>query len=375
MPKVVIIQRVLAKYRVPFYEGLRETLTRRGIELEFIHGTGTDVEHKREILGELKWAQVVPEKYLSLAGRALIVQPYFRLLKGADVIVTQQELKWLLNYVLIARRGAGGYKLAFWGHGLNKQENPKSLANALKKKLIKKADWWFAYSEGVGEFLQSAGFPKEKITVVQNAIDTKELVRMKNSVSRQELDDARQELGIAPGVPVGLFCGGMHGHKRIDFLIEACLRIKERVPAFHAIFIGAGPLQGMVEQQTAKTNWMHYRGAQFGRDKVKSFMLSDVFLMPGMVGLSIVDSFIFEVPTMTTKYPGHSPEIEYLKEGHNGLISEDNVEAYAQMTAWTMQNVNHLNKLKQGCRESAPVYTMEKMVNNFAGGLEACLKS
>jgi glycosyltransferase involved in cell wall biosynthesis len=374
VPRVVIVQRVLAKYREAFYEGLREALAHRNIDLEFIHGIGSAEEHKREILGEVKWAKVIPEKYFSLPGATLVLQPYMPFLKGANIVVTQQEIRWVLNYKLMARHG-NGYKLAFWGHGLNKQENPRSLANIFKKNLINRADWWFAYTEGVGRFLQSAGFPAEKITVVQNAIDTNELFQLKQSISRQELEDSRQELGILQGAPVGLFCGSLYQHKRIDFFLEACLRIKEKVPAFHAIIIGAGPLREMVEAYAAKAKWLHYRGAQFGREKVKSFMLADCFLMPGMVGLSIIDSFVFEAPIMTTTYPGHSPEIEYLKEGHNGLVSQDNVEAYAQMVAWTLQNVTQLTKLKQGCRESASVYTMEKMVNNFADGLQACLKS
>ena len=40
MPKVAIIQRVLTKYRMPFYQKLKQRLESDRIDLEFIHGLG-----------------------------------------------------------------------------------------------------------------------------------------------------------------------------------------------------------------------------------------------------------------------------------------------------------------------------------------------
>lgn len=48
-------------------------------------------------------------------------------------------------------------------------------------------------------------------------------------------------------------------------------------------------------------------------------LLARVFLMPGLVGLAILDAGAAGLPLVTTDYPWHSPEIAYLDPGVNGL--------------------------------------------------------
>ena len=50
--------------------------------------------------------------------------------------------------------------------------------------------------------------------------------------------------------------------------------------------------------------------------------------MPGAVGLGILDSFALQTPMVTTTQNFHGPEIEYLENGKNGIITEDNIETY-----------------------------------------------
>jgi hypothetical protein len=37
-----------------------------------------------------------------------------------------------------------------------------------------------------------------------------------------------------------------------------------------------------------------------------------------------------ETPIITTNYPFHSPEIDYLENGINGLVAENNIEDYSK---------------------------------------------
>lgn len=76
---------------------------------------------------------------------------------------------------------------------------------------------------------------------------------------------------------------------------------------------------------------------------------------------------------LTTYYPYHSPEVEYLKNGDNGIITEDNLDSYVKGVLYVLQSGGFLNRLKSGCRESHRVYTMDNMINRYVNGIRECL--
>jgi glycosyltransferase involved in cell wall biosynthesis len=95
--------------------------------------------------------------------------------------------------------------------------------------------------------------------------------------------------------------------------------------------------------------------------------------MPGLVGLAILDAFTASLPMATTDVPIHSPEIEYLEGGRNGLVTEHNVEAYAQAMVSLLSDRNRLKALQEGAASSGRIYTIENMVERFRRGIVVCL--
>jgi glycosyltransferase involved in cell wall biosynthesis len=111
----------------------------------------------------------------------------------------------------------------------------------------------------------------------------------------------------------------------------------------------------------------------FGSRKNQLFAISRLFLLPGRVGLGVVDAFHHGVPPVATRYPYHSPEFCYLRHEENGLISEDDITSFAQlMLRLATDDVLHA-KLLSGCKESAQAITMEEMIERFANGIIAAL--
>jgi glycosyltransferase involved in cell wall biosynthesis len=103
--------------------------------------------------------------------------------------------------------------------------------------------------------------------------------------------------------------------------------------------------------------------------------VSKVLLMPGLVGLVIVDSFALGVPIITTEYPYHSPEIDYLKNGVNGLMIEcgESPAVYADAVARLLTSPDLLSALRRGALASAADHTIEAMASNFANGIKNAL--
>ena len=98
-------------------------------------------------------------------------------------------------------------------------------------------------------------------------------------------------------------------------------------------------------------------------------------LMPGLVGLVVLDSFASAVPMVTTDWPFHSPEIQYLEHGENGWRSPNTLDAYVDAVARLLSDDELRAHLRRGCDEATARYPMQGMVTRFADGIVAALSS
>jgi glycosyltransferase involved in cell wall biosynthesis len=112
-----------------------------------------------------------------------------------------------------------------------------------------------------------------------------------------------------------------------------------------------------------------YVGRQTESNKAKFLKSSSVILNPGLVGLTILDSFAAGKPIITTDCGLHSPEIDYLINGINGLITSNKMEDYVKAVVQTLTDSTLANRLQKGCITSANHYTLENMVQNFRNGI------
>jgi glycosyltransferase involved in cell wall biosynthesis len=100
---------------------------------------------------------------------------------------------------------------------------------------------------------------------------------------------------------------------------------------------------------------LHALGPKFGAEKTLYVSLGKVWLMPGLVGLGVLDSFAYETPMVTTQLPYHSPEIDYLQDGVNGVIvrDSDNPQAYADAVHRVLSDLQYRDTLIQGAASPA----------------------
>jgi hypothetical protein len=141
------------------------------------------------------------------------------------------------------------------------------------------------------------------------------------------------------------------------------------------IVVGSGVDRHRIEAAASRHSWIRYLGPLFGTEKVEILRLGRVFMMPGLVGLAILDCAAAELPIVTTAYPYHSPEIAYLEPGRNGLMIQDwqNPVAYALGVVSVLRDDAFRAKLAKGANEVAAAYTMERMVECFCEGIFAAV--
>jgi glycosyltransferase involved in cell wall biosynthesis len=351
-PVVTIVYRSLPHYRIAFYESLKAELDWRGVSLRLIYGQPDAEEAKKQDTGVISWGHVIQNRLIPVGARSLVWQPCTAMVRGSDLVIVEQASRLLLNYLLLARQSLGGSRVAFWGHGRNFQEHTASRVGESVKRLVSRwPHWWFAYTETSADVVRRLPYPPDRITVVQNAMDTASLRQQRASIGEETLVPLRLRWGIQ-SQNVAIYAGGLYAEKRVGFLLDAARALRRRIADFELIVIGAGPKQVLVEEAAREHRWIHYPGPRFGAEKVPYFSLSRVMLLPGLVGLAVLDSFALEVPLVTVDLPYHSPEIDYLRDGENGLKlpAGTDPEGYAAAVAGLLSDVEGQKRLQAGCR-------------------------
>jgi glycosyltransferase involved in cell wall biosynthesis len=373
MTNVLFITRTVQIYRSPFHELVRARLELAGITYNVAQGQALDSLSARNDTITLPWAKVVRNHFFG-PGK-LLWQPLLTEARKADLVIVGQENKLLLNYLLQIGRGSVFTKLALWGHGRNFQaRNPDGMAERWKRLWAPRADWWFAYTDETRRHLLTLGFPNNRITVFNNAVDTSALRATADSISDSEAAAFSAGLGAA-SVNTAIFVGALYRDKRLDFLIAAADRVRARVPDFTLLVVGGGEEGKLLEVLAAARPWVIVTGPRFGREKVLLMRSAKLFLMPGLLGLAVLDALVLGLPIVTTRFPYHSPEIAYLRDGKTGLIVEawQSEADYADAIIALLEDTPRREAMARQARTDAEGYTIEAMAKRFADGVAAAL--
>jgi glycosyltransferase involved in cell wall biosynthesis len=368
---VVIVQEAVPAYRRPFFGRLRERLAESGIALVVAAGE----LREEDVPGppDEPWLVRVPMS----RGHAWARPTRLRLggiLERADLVVAEQALRHIQTYGLLVRQALGGTPVALWGHGRTIVKPVSALERWALQRMTNRAHWFFAYTEGGRGAVVHGGFPDYRVTVVQNATNTEELSAARCAVEDLEAAALRRDLDL-PNRGVCLFVGTLVPAKRLDFLLAAAERIGARTTEFALVVAGDGPERDVVERAAKRNAWLRYVESVDTMQKARLASVSEVLLVPGRVGLVAVDSFATGTPIVTTRSPFHAPEFEYLVDGENAVVTDDDVAAYADDVESVLRNHESLEKLRRGCAVAARRYTQEAMVSNFTAGLLSALEA
>jgi glycosyltransferase involved in cell wall biosynthesis len=375
MTRVLFITRVVQTYREPFHNRVREILAGQGITYDVAHGEAEELHELKKDTVRLPWAHVVRNRFIGPHCAKVMWQPMLGEARRSDLVIVGQENKYLLNYLLQLGRGTLFRKVALWGHGRNFQaRRPGSPSERWKRFWATRCDWWFAYTDATRRHLESLGFPPERITVFNNAVDTGALREIADTVTDEEIAERTAALGIRSG-NIAVFVGGLYPDKRIEFLVEAADRVRRQVPDFTLLVLGGGVDRQKLDALAESRSWVIVAGPRHGREKVVMMRAAKLFLMPGLVGLAVLDAGAVGLPMVTTAYPYHSPEIAYLQDGANGVIVPDwqDVDAYADAVVELLRDEARCVELAEAARTAASRYTIEAMAERFAAGVVAAL--
>lgn len=381
-PKQVLIahQNSIPHYRVRFYELLEE---RRPRDWEFRVVFDTCPERYQRFFkvpiapSQFKFPILdVRSFFLHPRREDVVWQTFFLSARQADLLITDTYLK-NLTYPATLIWKVFGQKRIFWGisrhRSIPKEEQtpPKRLLEWIKQRMLQCADLFFAYTPGEKEWLIAHGWPEDRVISLNNTIDTLTL-RRDYLALKDKRGAVRSELGVS-NRRVLIYVGRLIQGKRVEFLLDSFRRWQVVDPMATLFVAGGGDFGNRLEslaKEAFPEGAVHYFGALPDAELSRILLASDVYVIPGRVGLAPLTAMCFDLPVVAFDLPIHSPEIEYLTPENSVILPEKTTpEEFAKLLPKIFEQFSDPER-RAKIYPSIAHLTMEAMVDRFIEGIE-----
>jgi len=368
--KVSIIQREIPHYRIPFFTQLCRQGEEAGFRITVFSAAESGLPCREFRHRPLPSRQVGPGGNIWLEGLHDAVA-------GSDVIIAPQELQCLNVPYLWSKRRKLCRRWIWWGHGYNCQAARRAswsltFKESVKRFMTRHADGLIAYTDGGAEFWRKHGLPEGAIRTYYNTIDVEGVREAAANVSNEVLERMRAVLGLQ-GARVLLFSGRLYAEKRVDFLLRALARLHQRLPSTALLIIGDGPQRRRLEALRDELGLQCVRFLGACTEPVQLgayFRMAELLAIPGLVGLAIVHGYAFGLPLITTDYPAHSPEIEYLTP-ETGVMTNQKIDTYVAAIEMLLTSPDRLSEMRKAAMRQGDWLRMDASVRRFLDAITA----
>ena len=372
MRKVSIIQREIPHYRIRFFEELYAQGSLQNLEIQVYTGAPPIQVASSPTFPY----RVLPVRYFRKKNSGSCwMHGLEKAIAGSDIVVAPQELQCLTVPYLWAKRKRICTSWIWWGHGYNFQASVRSSAatnikEAIKRFMTRRADGLITYTEGGADYWRKQGLPEDHVISYHNTIDVEGLRKAGADIPKEQLMELSHNLGIE-GKRVLLFSGRLYADKKVDFLLMAFALLKKSYSDVALLIIGDGEERDKLEQLAKQLELqdVHFLGEVVDpKGTAAYFSLADLLVIPGLVGLALVHGFAFGLPLITTDFPGHSPELEYLSES-NGAMTKIDISQYAEAIGALLSSPQRLEAMKHSAMAQGDALYLPCSVRRFADGI------
>lgn len=184
-------------------------------------------------------------------------------------------------------------------------------------------------------------------------------------------------------IPHLLFLSNLIPSKGVYVLLDACKILKENGYKFICNFVG-GESKEITKDTFAKAvddrglnDVINYKGAQYGEDKAKAFLNTNIFIFPTFYynecfPLVLLEAMQWSLPIVSTE-EGGIPDI--VRDGESGFVCmRKDANSVAEAIGRLIDNPQlRLNMGEQGLQLYNRYFTLERFEENFVGILKLCL--
>ncbi len=379
MKRILIAhQSTIPHYRVSFYNAL-ERLRPPSWNFEVVvdpseynpslfFGDNIDKSHINFPIHEVDTYHII------FRNKKLSYQSFWWEARNYNLLIVENAVN-NITYPLCHLHRFHGTKIIYWGHGKDramKNLTPiKALSEKVKLTLVRNSDGFFAYTQGVEDYLNSKGISRDKIFVLDNTIDVIEQRKAFEAIN--PLRNALRKVLRVQDKNVLIFIGRFTHNKRIDYLLELLEIITKHNSQFHLIIIGGG--FESFEQEFSRFQELTFTGPIMETEELAKYLItSDLYVFPGSVGLGPLLAFCYDLPVITLESAHHGPEFEYLDSQNSFILPCDTTpEEFAHVIIDLFANPEILEHKREKCWPSIKHLTIDNMAHNFINGINTVL--
>lgn len=288
----------------------------------------------------------------------LLYNPIQFLFRKYDVLVLMLHFAHITTWLLLLTKPFHRKKIILWGQGISVKRylKEKQKPDWKLKWMIKLADGAWIYMDKECEQWKRI-FPDKPIVALGNSLTgVEDMVKYQPSAS---IDDLRSKYGISQH-RIFIFCARFESpYRRVDLLEAIIQHLDATENGF--VIIGAGKFK----PDFSRYNNVYEFGAVYDNNvKRELFCLSDLYLQPGWVGLSIVEAMAYGKPICTFKRSEETlqcVEYSYIIDGYNGMIFNSLEDCFSRLS---LVDEVTLSRMSENARDTAKNHTPKRMVEN-----------
>jgi len=354
MKTVLLISNRVMHYRVSIYNYFAKRFRDHGFEF-VVRCTELQKENPHPLMFDLKEIRADFARYREEIKR----------INPACVIVFL-HLRDLMVWPLVYWLKLQGIPVIFWSKALN-YDKPHSLASySLYKYVHGLVDGLIIYSRHELQHISRRHW--DKVFVANNTVNYEDYPKIDESK-----EDIKREFRI-PFQKVVLSVGRMGingGRKKLDHLVAL---FNSGMPeGVGLVVVGSGVDKEHVEKMN-QSNTMYLGQLHDSRNiKIsKVFKMSDVFSIPGHVGLGLNQALYWGLPVVTEDGP-QPTEIAHLINGRNGFIVPNNdLQELKSKIVYLLENDEVRERFSKRAKEEI---LQNASIENMFDGFKRCVES
>lgn len=286
--RVGIVQRVLPRYRAPFFDLLARQC-KGGLGVFAGEARPSEEIPLAEKLEIAQWTRAENQHFFS--------GPLYVCVQGGlsewldewkpDSLIVEANPRYLSTPAAIKAMKTRSRPVIGWGLGAPKSRG--LVGGWWRNRFLRKLDALIAYSQrGAAEY-RSLGFPSERVFVAPNAVLPKAAA---HQPQRTEKPADKCVL---------LYVGRLQRRKRIEALIQVCASLPTNLQPTLRI-VGTGPAREELNKLAAEAYPRAiFSGALFGAELEHAFDSADLFVLPGSGGLAVQQAMAHGLPVIAAK--------------------------------------------------------------------------
>lgn len=294
--KLGIVQRVLPRYRAPFFDLLAQSCD-GGLGVFAGAPRPEEAIPLAEKLSVAKWTFSNNHHYFSGRFYLCMQEGILDWLESwnPDALVIEANPRYVATPGAVRWMKRRNRPVLAWGLGAPRVSGMLAgLRKARRLNFLRQFEGVIAYSQQGSDEYSALGFPAQHIFVAPNAVSPRPAAAPQRSYE---------------GKLTVLYVGRLQARKRLSALIRACAQLPNELRP-HLIFVGDGPMRPSLENLANEIYpRAHFKGALFGKALEDEFTKAHLFVLPGTGGLAVQQAMAHALPVIVAEGDGSQRDL------------------------------------------------------------------